>query len=114
MTFSADLDVWVPPGPPAKNLPYCDGSRDHQGPRKGTGPSCQRRREKRDAARYLSKEEVETEIYLSERPEKAYSENAGEAEILDKAEKVIKADTAEEAETAKRTVQARTSLNISP
>ena len=48
VNYSMDLGVWVPPTP---RLPSDSASRGHLGPRKGAGPSRQRRRERRAADR---------------------------------------------------------------
>ena len=46
--YSVNLGVWVPP---TQKPPSDKASRGHQGPRKGVGPSRQRRRERRAADR---------------------------------------------------------------
>ena len=69
VNYSINLGVWVPPIP---RPPSDSASRGPQGPRKGAGPSQQRRRERRSAERAAASEapeevaEVETEEPVEE------------------------------------------------
>ena len=69
VNYSIDLGVWVPPTP---RSPSDSASRGHHGPRKGAGPSRQRRRERSAAERAAASEapeevaEVETEEPVEE------------------------------------------------
>ena len=78
VTLNADLGVWEPPGPPPMKSSTSDASRGHQGPRKGAGPSRQRRRERRAAERAADSalgdlpEAVEPDETEAEEAENAY------------------------------------------
>ena len=117
VTLSADLGVWEPPGPPPMKSSTSDASRGHQGPRKGAGPSRQRRRERRAAERAAESalgdlpEAVEPEETEAEEAENAYvAESTREVETTVEAETVRNAETAKEADTAVNVVPA--SCNI--
>ena len=97
--YSVDMGVWVSPAPrPSSET----ASRGHQGPRKGAGPSQQRRRERRAAERAASivNENATTEEVVANSAEsvkesaKEHSENhvIKSAEVVDAAgnEKVKK------------------------
>ena len=51
VNYSVDLGLWVPPTP---RPPSDSASKGHQGPRRGVGPSRQRRRERRAADKAAS------------------------------------------------------------
>ena len=120
VTFSAELGVWEPPSPPPRKFSPSDGSRDHQGPRKGAGPSRQRRREKRAAARAAkaslsdtSEEVVSTKVATSRNAEEAVLENAeeavlenGEEAVLENADEAV-LENLEEAKTADKPAPVR-------
>ena len=80
VNYSVDLGVWVPPTP----RPGCDSaSSGHKGPRKGVGPSRQRRRERRAAekAAATGPEDVSTEQVAAKSVENPFAEKANGASI---------------------------------
>ena len=82
--YSMDLGVWVPPSRASTPRPPSDSARrGHQGPRKGAGPSRQRRRERRAAARAAAADATENVVEASPAPKKRAEE--AETNSVDKA-----------------------------
>ena len=79
VNYSMDLGVWVPPTP---RPPGDIASRGHPGPRKGAGPSRQRRRERRAAER-AAEVEASEEVAVTETEE---SVEEADTPVLDVAE----------------------------
>ena len=108
--LSADLGVWTPPDLPPKTVNSNDASRGHQGPRKGAGPSRQRRRDRRAAER-AAESALGDLPKRSEEAESEKAENACEAESTEEVETAVEAETVQNAETAK---EAETAMNVVP
>ena len=66
VTYSVDMGIWVPPSPSYQAKTSLEGSRGHQGPRKGAGPSRLRRRERRAAARAAAADTTEEVVEVAE------------------------------------------------
>ena len=79
--YSLDLVVWVPPSAPRP--PRESASRGHQGPRKGAGPSRQRRRKRRAAAKEATADANENVVEATLAPQKTAEE--AEINIIDQA-----------------------------